>query len=161
MSKFKEAKYEDLSDAFQKAVKNANKEKKGLLIIGKTGVGKTHALYALANKKQLRVDNFVELLIEFRDYIRMGNYYQNIKDYTARPFSFIDDLGAEKVSDFVFEFLYLLVNRVYEKGDQAKLAITSNLTIEQMREKYGDRIVSRLIEMCAVVEIDGDDRRLK
>jgi DNA replication protein DnaC len=39
--------------------------------------------------------------------------------------------------------------------------VTSNLTLDAIAEKVGDRIASRIAGMCKVVEIRGKDRRLK
>jgi DNA replication protein DnaC len=39
--------------------------------------------------------------------------------------------------------------------------ISSNLSLKQLGERVGDRIVSRIVEMCEIIKIEGDDRRLK
>jgi len=72
---------------------------------------------------------------------------------------FLDDLGAEKMSEWVAEQFYLILNFRYE----AKLPtiITSNYSLGELSERLGDRIASRIAEMCDVVKIDGKDRRLK
>ncbi len=71
----------------------------------------------------------------------------------------LDDIGVEKVSEFVEEFMYMLINNQYEKV--YPMVITSNLPLSQLAERLGDRIVSRIKEMCSVVEIKGEDKRLK
>jgi DNA replication protein DnaC len=39
--------------------------------------------------------------------------------------------------------------------------ITSNLTLEEVSEKVGDRIASRIAGMCKVIELKGIDRRVE
>lgn len=69
----------------------------------------------------------------------------------------IDDLGAEKRSDWVLEQLYALVNERYET--QRSVLITTNLPHEELEEQIGPRTVSRLTEICDEVAVFGDDRR--
>lgn len=77
----------------------------------------------------------------------------------ARKLIVLDDIGAEKASEFVEEFFYLLINTRYENVHP--MIFTSNLPLSALAERIGDRIVSRIKEMCEIVKIDGNDRRLK
>lgn len=70
----------------------------------------------------------------------------------------IDDLGAEKVTDWSRQLLYLLIDRRYRNGRQT--IITTNLTPSQLAETIDARIVSRLAEMGVVIELKGSDKRL-
>lgn len=70
----------------------------------------------------------------------------------------IDDLGAEKVTDWSRQLLYLLIDRRYRNGKQT--IITTNLTPSQLAETIDARIVSRLAEMGVVIELKGSDKRL-
>jgi DNA replication protein DnaC len=156
--RYKNAELTDLAPEIMEARQKAIDEKKGIFIFGDTGTGKTHSLYALSKGKGV-VDNFVTLLCEFRDYMQKGLYFEKIKDFTNQEYVFIDDIGAEKTSDFVIEFLYILVNKRYENMKRTVLA--TNLSIDDFQEKYGDRIASRLAEMCVFVELKGEDKRLQ
>ena len=71
----------------------------------------------------------------------------------------IDDLGAEKRSDWVLEQLYALVNERYEA--QRSILVTTNLDDKQLEEQIGQRTVSRLVEMCGacMIPMHGHDRR--
>ena len=156
--RYQNAKADDLPKYVLDAVQSAIEKNKGLFFYGDTGVGKTHALHAISKNKS-NVDNFPILLVEFRDYMQKGFYLENIKEYTNRDYIFIDDIGSEKVSEFVVEFLYILVNRRYE--NMKRTVLSTNLSIEAFQEKYGDRIMSRIAEMCVLVEIRGEDKRLQ
>ena len=155
--KYKDADKSNLDQSIIKKLEESNKDKKGLFFFGNTGTGKTYTLHALAKNKG-KVDNFVELLANFRDAMRKGFYLDNLNDYCNKEFIFIDDVGAENISEFVLEFFYLVVNKRYE--NMKRTVISTNLTIEAFKDRYGDRILSRLSEMCLIIELKGDDRRL-
>lgn len=71
----------------------------------------------------------------------------------------LDDLGAEKASEWTVQELNRIVDERYRQC--APLLVTSNLSGKEMRERLGDRLVSRLAEMCVPVRIEGSDRRLR
>jgi len=72
----------------------------------------------------------------------------------------LDDLGAEKVSDFVLQTLYDLLDRRY--GECLETIITSNLSLDQLTVHYGshgDRLASRIAGMGPALVLKGKDRR--
>lgn len=72
----------------------------------------------------------------------------------------LDDIGAEKTTDWSFQMLYILINRRYE--NMMKTIFTSNLSLEQLAEKLqDDRISSRIQGMCEIVKMSGKDFRTK
>lgn len=75
------------------------------------------------------------------------------------PILFLDDLGAEKASEWVKEQLYNVINERYNWC--RPVLITTNLSIQEIAQNYGDRMASRLVEMCDVKKFDGKDYRLK
>jgi DNA replication protein DnaC len=70
----------------------------------------------------------------------------------------LDDLGTEKVSDWVLQSMYQIINARYVQMRQT--VITSNHSLEELRSRIGDRIPSRIAEMCEVFELRGKDRRV-
>ena len=62
----------------------------------------------------------------------------------------MDDLGAEKVSEFVQDRFYLIINQRYEGCKP--MIVTTNLSENELRNRLGDRIISRFFEMCDVVK---------
>jgi DNA replication protein DnaC len=158
MSRYKDAKIENCNDELKNAVKKAVDENKGVFVYGDTGTGKTYFCNAIANSKRLKVENFVFLLSEFRDYIQKGYYNEKIKDLCNEDYLIIDDIGSEKTSDFVIEFIYTIVNRRYE--NMKRIVLTTNLQFKDFGNRYGDRILSRIAEMCVLVELKGEDKRL-
>lgn len=74
------------------------------------------------------------------------------------PILFLDDLGAEKASEWVKEQLYIVINDRYNW--KRPVMFTSNLTVEEINTHYGDRFTSRLVEMTEIIKLGGEDRRL-
>ena len=69
----------------------------------------------------------------------------------------LDDVGAEKTSDWVMEQLYAIVNARYE--EERAIVVTTNLRREALVEQIRERTVSRLEEMCTLVPLYGEDAR--
>lgn len=76
------------------------------------------------------------------------------------PMLFVDDFGAEQNSDYTRSALEALVDARYRDRDQKKTWFTTNLTIPELLERYSDRTVSRLCDMCEIVIFSGADRRM-
>ena len=139
---------------------------KGLWLTGGTGTGKT-TLAMLVSKAALEAGHSVaiyslpKLLARIRrtyDGEPGGDSYSAFFDrLTSVDLLHIDDLGAEKRSDWVLEQLYALVNERYE--EKRSILITSNFDGIQLEEQVGPRIVSRLTEMTEPLPLLGEDNR--
>jgi DNA replication protein DnaC len=139
---------------------------RGLWIFGGTGTGKT-TLAMLISKAALEAGRTVaiyslpKLLARIRrtyDSEPGGDSYLSFFErLTSVDLLHIDDLGAEKRSDWVLEQLYALVNERYEA--QRSVLVTTNLEHMELEEQIGARTVSRLTEICEEVELRGKDRR--
>jgi DNA replication protein DnaC len=141
-------------------------EGRGLWLFGDTGTGKTTLAMliskaALEAGKTVAIYSLPKLLSRIRqtyDAAPGGDSYSTFFErLTAVDLLHIDDLGAEKRSDWVLEQLYALVNERYET--QRSVLITTNLQHPELEEQIGARTVSRLSQICDQVEIFGDDRR--
>src|SRR3954452_2683581 len=139
---------------------------RGLWIFGDTGTGKT-TLAMLVSKNALAAGHSVaiyslpKLLARIRrtyDSEPGGDSYLSLFDkLTSVDLLHIDDLGAEKRSDWVLEQLYALVNERYEA--ERSVVITTNLDHADLEEQIGSRTVSRLSQICDEVPLFGTDRR--
>jgi len=74
------------------------------------------------------------------------------------PVLFLDDLGAEKASEWVKEQLYIVINERYNWV--RPVLLTTNLTAKEIADNYGDRFASRIVEMCEIVNYGGTDKRI-
>jgi len=170
--KYKDAVVQNLDPRVQEVVRSHfDKENrritKGVFFTGGTGVGKTYALHAIKRRTEeicgynacSGIENWTELLFELKEKINSNQIRDFLSNQvTNRPHIFLDDVGAEKQTEWSQEMLYMIVNRAYEQCHA--LFIVTNLTIEEFTEKYGERITSRLVEMCEVIELTGEDRRI-
>jgi DNA replication protein DnaC len=87
------------------------------------------------------------------------SYLQLLDSLASVDLLHVDDVGAERTSDWVLEQLYSIVNTRYE--DERSIIITTNLDHEALREQIGERTVSRLVEMCGdPLPLFGPDRRM-
>lgn len=99
------------------------------------------------------------LLLEIRASFREGSSEseeQIIKKYSNVPMLVLDDLGSEKVSDFVLTTLYILINNRY--AENMDTIITTNRSLEQIEDHLNARIASRMASMD-LVKISMSDYR--
>ncbi|MER7574905.1 ATP-binding protein [Streptomyces sp. NPDC126514] len=136
---------------------------KSLLVIGPTGVGKTHhawsVLRAVAETgTQLRwqMHTAADLYAGLRP--RDGEDSQSTFERIANAHLLVlDDLGVCKWTEWVEEITYRLINHRYEECLPS--IFTSNLPPKQLGDTLGGRVASRLTEMCDRIVLKGDDRR--
>ncbi|MBU5454833.1 ATP-binding protein [Caproiciproducens sp. MSJ-32] len=62
----------------------------------------------------------------------------------------IDDLGTEQGTEWSLSKIYTILDSRYRK--KLPTIVTSNYSLGQLKERYGERIVDRLIEMCINIE---------
>lgn len=136
--------------------------KESIMFFGGTGVGKTYAMYSmLVNRPNLiyKFYNSADLIEEIRQsfkYKSVRNPLEYLKGYSG--FLFIDDFGAEKLSDFVQESFYQIINDRYI--NKLPTVISTNFELGEIAERLGERVASRIAEMCYLIKITGRDRRL-
>jgi DNA replication protein DnaC len=137
---------------------------RGIWIEGDIGTGKT-TLAMLVSKAALDAGRTVaiyslpRLLNLIRDAIEHEEGVVGFLDRLATvDLLHVDDVGAENRTDWALEQLYSIVNTRYE--EQRSIVVTTNLQPHPLAEQIGERIVSRLIEMCGdPLPLFGDDKR--
>lgn len=135
-----------------------------LLILGPTGVGKTHQAYGALRylaKHGVRCKwaaySAADLYAALRPNATGGPSEATFKETADAPLLVIDDLGAAKATEWTEEITYRLINRRYEH--MLPTIFTSNVPPGELKTALGDRVASRLVEMCDRVVLKGDDRR--
>ncbi len=139
-------------------------EGRGLWLVGDVGTGKT-TLAMLVSRAALDAGRTVAIysLPRLLNVIRRAiDSEAGMLDYldrlTAVDLLHIDDLGAEKTTEWVLEQLYSIVNARYEA--QRAIIATTNLMPDELAEQIGARTVSRLVEMCGdPLPLFGEDHR--
>ena len=167
---------ESLEQAVAKArhVADSFPVSRGLLFEGQPGVGKTHLAVAVL-KQVIETAGVRGLFYDTRDLLRVirSTYDPSIRTTeldVLRPVMtadllVLDDLGAEKTSEWVEETMNLIVNTRY--NERRLTVFTSNYQDfpEELAEpnslifRIGHRMRSRLHEMCEFLQMDGADYR--
>jgi DNA replication protein DnaC len=153
----------------------------GLLFTGDNGVGKTHLAVAvlreLWEKKGARGQfwDFHELIREIRhsyDEETRTTELQVLAPVVETDVLLLDDLGAWKMTEWMLDTLFFILNSRY-MSKRATLITTNfpdaapeqagrDATLrrrEYLVERVGTRLRSRLVEMCLLVKMHGDDHR--
>jgi DNA replication protein DnaC len=155
----------DATRSFARNIEQQLDAGNGLWYMGPVGTGKT-TLAMLVSKAAIEAGRSVaiyslpRLLNEIRDTHRAERSHVDLLDrLTAVDLLHVDDVGAERTTDWVLEELYSIVNARYE--DRRSIVITTNLYPDDLAGQIGYRIVSRLTEICgAGVEVPGEDSRI-
>jgi DNA replication protein DnaC len=140
---------------------------RGLWFMGDVGTGKT-TLAMLVSKEAIKRGHTVaiysvpRLLAEIRDTYDTGAGDRSHADLFAHLVAVdvlhLDDLGAEKQTEWVLEQLYSLVNERYEQ--ERSIVVTTNLIeTASLEQQIGRRTVSRLTEMTDQLPLFGPDLR--
>ena len=134
-----------------------------LLLTGSTGLGKTFLLRAMAERLIARDVNVLIISAYSMLEILRKSYFENddsASELLAADVLMIDDLGSEPLMQNVtVEQLFYLLNERQNKG--LSTVISTNLDMARFRERYTERIASRLRDSrnCKVISLLGKDIR--
>lgn len=141
------------------------KQKKGLLLYGPVGTGKSYYAACIANRLmekgyQARMTSFSRLTDKLQG--MFGGRQEYIDSLNDFHLLVIDDLGAERKSDsgYMQEIIYDIIDSRYLAG--LPLIITTNMTAEELkfpRDIRYQRIYDRILERCHPIEVAGMSRR--
>jgi len=153
----------------------------GLLFTGDNGVGKTHlaaaVLRELWERKGTRGQfwDFHELIREIRNSYNeetRTTELQVLEPVVETDVLLLDDLGAWKMTDWMNDTLFYILNSRYiakratlittnyQDADRERVLAADPLRRKEfLVERIGQRLRSRLMEMCLVVNLLGQDHR--
>ena len=165
--------YQSLKNYNEKLVNEV--ERKGLILVGNNGVGKTHLACSIANELikdgiPIIYGTLINLLAELKNTYDIDNNISEmkiIKLYEKVDLLIIDDLGKEKPSEWGLEKLFTIINSRYENN--LPVIITTNYDQNSLINRLSingeietaKSIISRLYEMCYLVKIEDRDHRIK
>ena len=150
-------------DLVAESAKLAFASGRGLLLAGPTGCGKTLSMRCLFRasippKKSVRwIDCFDKTQVGWLDDRDIWTWANRIV---------LDDLGAEEIENNygvqrlpVGDF-FMRLSRRMDSGDYVpRICVTTNLSSEQISDRYGERMMSRLLAVVVPVKMNGGDRR--
>jgi len=151
--------YRETEDKYnmQSQIKDINES---LYLFGGAGSGKTF-LATMILKKRWK-NNLLGMFISYPEFIfSVQTDYENKVELVDKYKTFegcliIDDFGAEKMTDFVRQVSYLIIN--YREQNRLQIIITSNFTLDEIDQYVDRRISSRIGGMCRIIKITGDKR---
>lgn len=145
-----------------------NRQSEGLLVWGEYGNGKSHLVASVAHEIQLQGYTVVfqtlpELLERIRQTFNDRSNKETEKDIMYALLNcellVLDDIGAEKVSDWVQDVLFRIVDGRYRK--KKPILYTSNLKPSELKDRVGGRIYDRMIETSIMVQNTATSYRMK
>ena len=141
-------------------------EFRNLLLTGEGGLGKTFLLNCIFERVTARGYSAVRItafrMFEAMRQQHIGNdeKYDGFSNLIDAKLLLIDDLGTEPMMrNITIEYLFTLLNeRIAAKRHTV---IATNLTPAQLKERYGERVASRLLDrsLCAAIQLKGKDLR--
>lgn len=139
---------------------------RSLLMIGGSGLGKTHLSSAIAGELleqgysviyETAGDIFAAFEAEKFSRPIPGRY--TTQEYLECDLLILDDLGAEFNTPFCAAALFQLIN---SRGNQGRrMLVNTNLTLKELSDRYPPRIVSRILGEFTICHFWGEDIRLQ
>ena len=139
-----------------------------LLLYGNTGVGKTFLTNCIAKELLDKSHTVVYLTsLQLFDILEKNKFYKTDEYINNEQVSYIlncelliiDDLGTELANSFTTSQLYYFIEERHMK--QKSTIISTNLSFQELRERYSERIFSRFTGYYNFYMIAGDDIRIK
>lgn len=145
---------------------NFSTRSRNLLFLGNTGLGKTHLSTALARRVIERgfdvyYTTALQMFADF-EHARFGTdmgmeSVVSLDRYTSCELLILDDLGTEVSNQFTNSCLYMVLNERINKG--LPTIINTNLKPIEIKERYADRIASRMLCEFEILMFVGTDIR--
>ncbi len=153
----------------KKYVQDFQDEPSNLLLYGNTGVGKTFLTNCIARELLDQSHTVVYLtslrLFDILETYKFDRYLSHEeKDASAAyildsDLLIIDDLGTELNNSFTSSQLYHCID--VRLNHRRSTIISTNLSFDDLRERYSERIFSRLTSSYILLKLTGDDIRLR
>lgn len=139
----------------------------GLLFYGNVGTGKTHLAccignYVIERLHSVYATSFVKILQQAKTFVGEDDESAFVRRMNAASLVILDDLGAERSTDYALETVYNIIDSRYRSGNP--MIVTTNLSLGEMQQSADirySRIYDRIFEVCYPVEFPGTSFRMK
>ncbi len=153
-------------DICQNFVDNFDTDKKNLFLYGDTGIGKTFLSHCIAKELMDQSHSVIYFsafdLFDTLAKSRFGKD-ENAQDLNAYILEcdllIIDDLGTELVNSFVVSQFFLCINERLLRNKST--IISTNLALDSLVDIYSERIFSRITSKYTMLNLIGEDVRIK
>lgn len=151
-------------DFCKKYAENFENHSDSILMMGSTGLGKTHLSLSIAN--WVKNDGFsviYDSAISILGQMEKEHFGKSETDMSDAVINadllIIDDLGTEYQKEFYKSAIYNIINTRMSKN--LSTIISTNLSLEEIQGRYDSRIVSRLISDYTCLGFSGEDIRFQ
>ena len=150
-----------------KGFTGASDQRRAVLMIGRTGTGKTHLAvarmynYALENRGRSAMYTTEDWMMkEIKDSIgRKNGELEAIRRYISHPFLVIDEIGRTEATPYVMSTIQNIIQSRIEYG--VKTLLCGNMDIGDVGTHIDEQNISRIKGSGNVLVVDGDDYREK
>ena len=140
----------------------ARRREENFLLMGATGLGKTHLSTAVARQV---IDGGFDVVYDTAqgmfsafEAVRFGRETNaNEERYLQCDLLILDDLGTEMTNNFTLSCLYSVINT--RLSQRRSTIVSTNLSGVELRQRYADRITSRLFGEFRILQFAGRDIR--
>ena len=151
--------YYDIGIKYCKNFKEIRTEGLGMMLQGRPGNGKTYLSNCIANYLldtftpviSISINNLLDRIRQTYNKWGQEGETELIKSITKADLIILDDLGTENPTDWAISKVYSIIDAIYRA--KKCLIVSTNYTLQQLREQYGERTISRLEEMCTTITI--------
>ncbi|MCR4629207.1 ATP-binding protein [[Clostridium] aminophilum] len=152
----------------QEYIEDFRTRKGNLLFTGKTGLGKTFLSNCIARELIERYHSVVYLPASqmFDIFSRDRFSYDDDEDLRSRAeylmecdLLIIDDLGTEMINTFTVSQLFTVINERLNRANGT--IISTNLPVNEMRDVFTERVMSRIISAYQIIPFFGEDIRIR
>lgn len=147
-------------------IKTFDEEHKNILFYGTVGTGKSFLSGCIARELLCQghsvvyftaiglFDTLARYSFDTKEKESLYNFYKDLYNYDL---VIIDDLGTELTNSFVVSQLFALMNE--RKLNKKSTIISTNLNFSEIRDRYSDRVFSRITNSFQICKLTGPDLR--
>lgn len=179
--RFREASLADLGymtkpiiDGLEEMFSEENKGTVGMIFVGPAGSGKTHAAFAVMNWLSERNPEALSFMSSYSQVVQslrqefnsgayddLGSVWDKLVDESGMNsyMLFLDDFLALKPTDFEIDKMTMVIDK--RVNEFLPFLLTTNVPLDKFKDVFGERLASRLIGYCEIIEFEERDVRVE